>query len=323
VSPPYTAPRWLPGGHAQTVWPLLRKGRLPSYRRARWHTPDDDFIDLDWVDGGRTAPLLVLFHGLEGNSGSHYARALMHAVGRRGWCGAVVHFRGCSGEPNLLPRAYHSGDSAEIDWVLRRLRLAHAGPLFAAGVSLGANCLLKWLGEQGAGAQPVLTAAAAVSAPVDLAAASASLSRGANRLYSRHFLKTLIPTALARLERFPGLYSGETVRAAATLHDFDEAVTAPLHGFRGAADYYAQSSAKQFLGGVKVPTLLLNSRNDPFLPERALPARAQLAAAITQETPRQGGHAGFVVGAFPGRLDWLPGRLLEFFERAGASATST
>lgn len=316
MSPQYTPPRWLPGGHAQTLWPLLCRDRLPEYRRTRWTTPDDDFIDLDWIDGGNAAPLLVLFHGLEGNSGSHYARALMHAVGRRGWSGVVVHFRGCSGEANRLPRAYHSGDSAEIDWVLRRLRRAQAGPLFAAGVSLGANCLLKWLGEQGVGAQPVLTAAAAVSAPVDLAAASASLSRGASCLYARHFLKTLIPAALVRLERFPGLYSGEKLRAAATLYDFDEAVTAPLHGFRGAADYYAQSSAKQFLGSVEVPTLLLNSRNDPFLPEQALPTRAQLAAAITQETPRQGGHVGFVVGAFPGRLDWLPCRLLDFFERA-------
>lgn len=315
----YAAPRWLPGGHAQTVWPLLLKGELPAYRRERWNTPDHDFIDLDWADGNLdgdlAAPLLVLFHGLEGSSRSHYARALMRAVGRRGWRGVVVHFRGCSGEANVLPRAYHSGDSAEVDWVLKRLRGEHDGPLFAAGVSLGANCLLKWLGEQGDAARNVVAAAAAVSAPLDLAAANESLSCGVNRLYARHFLRTLIPAALAKLARFPGLFLAGDVLAARTLAEFDEAVTAPLHGFRGAADYYAQSSAGQFLGGVRVPTLVINSRNDPFLPAASLPEKSQLPDAILLETPEAGGHVGFIGGGFPGNLDWLPQRLLEFFQQ--------
>lgn len=318
MSTHYRAPRWLPGGHAQTIWPLMLKPALPSYRRRRWITPDDDFIDLDWVDGGDEAPLVALFHGLEGSSASHYARALMHAVGRRGWRGVVIHFRGCSGEPNRLPRAYHSGDSAEIDWVLRRLRQMHAGPLFAAGVSLGGNCLIKWLGEHGSAARDVVTATASVCAPLDLAAASASLERGATRLYARYFLRTLIPAALAKLERYPGLYSAERVSSATTLRDFDEMVTAPLHGFRDAADYYARSSAAQFLSSVKVPTLLLNSRNDPFLPEQSLPDARAIPAAVTPELPRQGGHVGFVCGRFPGRIEWLPRRLLTFFERAAA-----
>lgn len=242
-------------------------------------------------------------------------RALMRAVGSRGWRGVVVHFRGCSGVANRLARAYHSGDSAEIDWVLRRLSTNLAAPLFAAGVSLGANCLLKLLGEQGADARTVVAAAAAVSAPLDLAAASHALAQGVNRVYARHFLKTLVPAALAKLERFPGIFRAEDVLAARTLYDFDDVVTAPLHGFDGAADYYAKSSAGQFLGAVRVPTLIINSRNDPFLPASFLPKASQVAAAIRLETPEAGGHVGFVAGGFPGHLDWLPQRLLGFFQQ--------
>jgi predicted alpha/beta-fold hydrolase len=296
------------------LWPLARKGALPPYRRERWQTPDGDFIDLDRIDGPASAPLVALFHGLEGSSKSHYARSLMHAVLGRGWRGAVVHFRGCSGAPNLLPRAYHSGDSAEIDWVLRRLHAEQpAAPLFAAGVSLGGNALAKWLGERGTDAGFV-AAAAAVCPPLDLAAANAALMRGFNRVYTRHFLATLIPAALAKLERFPGLYDADRVRAATTLHAFDDVVTAPLHGFAGAADYYARASAKAFLGGIAVPTLLLNAKNDPFLPAAALPTRAQASAMVTLEQPDEGGHVGFVADRFPGRLNWLPQRLLAHFE---------
>ena len=172
ISSPYTAPVWLRGGHAQTIYPLLIKSPSPPYRRQRWDTPDGDFIDLDWVDApeeSSSAPLLVLFHGLEGSSASHYARALMNGVRSNGWTGVVVHFRGCSGELNRLPRAYHSGDSDEVDWVLRRLRANHpAQPLFVAGFSLGGNALLKWLGEREASAMTVVDAAAGVCAPLDL-----------------------------------------------------------------------------------------------------------------------------------------------------------
>lgn len=309
----YRAPPWLPGAHLQTVWPLLRQPVLPDYRRERWETPDGDFIDLDWIDGPGTAPLLVLFHGLEGGSRSHYARSLMHAVRQRRWRGVVAHFRGCSGEPNRLARAYHSGDSAEIDWILRRLDERRT--LFAVGVSLGGNALLKWLGEQGAAASTLITAAAAISAPLDLAASDASLTRGVNRLYARHFLKRLIPKALAKLERYPGLYRADAVRSARSLRAFDDVVTAPLHGFRDAADYYARSSARQFLASIEAPTLLLNALNDPFLPAAALPGHSQLSRSLTLETPNAGGHVGFVHGDFPGRLEWLPGRILAFFEQ--------
>jgi len=311
--PPYRAPRWLPGGHAQTVYAKLITPRPPAYRRSRWETPDGDFVDTDWIAPRPGAPLVVLFHGLEGNSRSHYAAALMHAVARRGWNGVVVHFRGCSGEPNRLARAYHSGDDEEIDWIVRRLRAAQRGALYAAGVSLGGNALLKWLGMRGSKACGVLEAAGTVCAPVDLAAAARSLERGFGRVYARNFLRTLKPTALAKLGRFPGLYAPEAVLAARSLREFDDTVTARLHGFRDAADYYARAAARPWIAGIRVPTLMIHARNDPFLPASALPPAGELPRAVRLECTEDGGHVGFVSGPFPGTHDWLPRRLLAFF----------
>jgi predicted alpha/beta-fold hydrolase len=177
----YIAPRWLPGGHAQTIWPLLRKGPLPDLRRERWDTPDGDFIDLDWLPHRPGAPLVVLFHGLEGSSESPYARSLMRMLTRLGWNGVVPHFRGCSGEPNRLPRAYHSGDADEIGWILERLATLHPQlPRYAAGVSLGGNALLLWLGTRRRDACQTIHAAAAVCPPLDMAAAGHNLSKGFN-----------------------------------------------------------------------------------------------------------------------------------------------
>lgn len=312
----YRAPAWLPGGNLQTLYAALLARRQPvDYRRERWDTPDGDFIDLDWTAARATAraPLLALFHGLEGSSDSHYARALMHAAIDRGWQGVVVHFRGCSGELNRLPRAYHSGDSAEIDWILRRLQAQHANvPLHAAGVSLGGNALLKWLGEQGTAARSVVHRAAAISAPVDLTAAGDALERGFNMVYTKNFLGTMKRKALAQLQVHPGLFDGERVRAARTLREFDDLVTAPLHGFRNVDDYWTRASSKPHLAGIAVPTLLLNARNDPFLPAAALPAAAELSAAVTALFPAAGGHVGFPTGAFPGTLAWLPVAVLGF-----------
>lgn len=313
----YTPPRWLPGGHAQTLYPLLIKPEAPAFRRERWDTPDDDFIDLDWKGAAKAddrTPLLALFHGLEGNSDSHYARSLVRAAFGAGWTCVVVHFRGCSGEPNKLPRAYHSGDSEEIDWILRRLRQDHPDrKLHAVGVSLGGNALLKWLGEQGSAATALVDAAAAVSAPIDLAACGHHLARGFNTLYTQHFLCTLKPTSLAKLKRFPGLLDERRIRHARTLYDFDDAVTAPLHGFAGADDYWFRASSKPWLHDIAVPTLLLNARNDPFLPAHALPLPNQVSPQVRLEFTEQGGHVGFVAGHLPGHLDWMPQRLLQFF----------
>ncbi|MBE2259190.1 MAG: hydrolase [Rhodobacteraceae bacterium] len=317
----YRAPRWLPGGHAQTIYPLLIKPAPPPYRRERWQTPDGDFIDLDWAGPPATAgsfggtPLLILFHGLEGSSRSHYAIALMNACAAVGWTGVVVHFRGCSGELNRLPRAYHSGDSAEIDWILRRLQLLFPqAARYAVGVSLGGNALLKWLGEQGTGAVESLRAAAAVSAPLDLSVSGHHLARGCNRVYTRHFLQTLKRKAAAKLRHHPGLFDERRMRAARNLYEFDDVVTAPLHGFAGADDYWRRASSKPWLTGIRLPTLLLNACNDPFLPAQVLPTASQAAAGVRREFPAEGGHVGFVAGRLPGRLDWLPQRLLHYFQ---------
>lgn len=311
----YRAPAWLPGGHLQTLWPLLRQDAAPPYRRQRWDTPDGDFIDLDWVDGPPSAPLVVLFHGLEGSSRSHYARALMAALSAVGWRGVVPHFRGCSGEPNRLPRAYHSGDSGEIDWILRRLR-AQSGdqtPIFAAGISLGGNALLKWLGEGGAAHRDLIQAAAAVCPPLDLTLSGHALGAGLNRLYTRNFLATLKPKALAKLVRHPGLADAQAIRRASTLFAFDDAYTAPVHGYRDAADYWRRASSRPWLRHIQVPTLLLSAANDPFVPAGALPGPADLSPAVHFECPAQGGHVGFLAGPWPGHLGWLPRRLHAFF----------
>ncbi len=320
---PYRAPWWLANGHAQTIYASLLAPRPHvDYRRERWDTPDGDFVDIDWVraqDSPRppesvTAPLVVLFHGLEGSSRSHYALALMSAVTRRGWRGAVVHFRGCGGEPNRLPRAYHSGDSAEIDWILRRFCAGQgSAPVYAAGVSLGGNVLLKWLGENARSARAVVNRAAAVSAPVDLMAAGDALGRGFNLLYTWHFLRTMKAKSLAKLARFPGLYDAASVRRARTLREFDDLVTAPVHGFAGVDDYWTRASSKPWLRHVAVPTLMINARDDPFLPRHALPDADEVSPAVALDFPDGGGHASFVHNPFPGRLDWVPHRLLEFF----------
>ncbi len=311
----YRAPAWLPGGHLQTIVPALCIGRpAPRYRRERWDTPDGDFIDVDFVDGQPGQPWVVLFHGLEGSSDSHYARSLMAAVQARGWSGAIPHFRACSGEMNRAPRFYHSGDAGEIDWVLRRLRARAPGRLYAAGVSLGGNVLLRWLGEFQHQAA-IVDAACAVSAPLDLAAGGAALSSGLNLFYTRMFLRTLKPKCLAKLDQFPGLFDRRAMLAARDLYTFDNVVTAPLHGYRDTNDYWYRASARHVLGDIAVPTLVLNARNDPFLPAAHLPRLA--SAKVVLDYPAAGGHVGFGAGQ---AHDWLPRKILHFFDGSRAPA---
>ncbi len=322
---PYSAPAWLRGGHAQTIYPYLLARPSIGYRRERWELDDGDFIDVDWLDNLPDAPLVVLFHGLEGGSCSHYVVNMMTLLRQLGWRGALVHFRGCSGSPNRLPRAYHAGDSTEIDCILRRIseqsgRPGYRLPLYAVGVSLGGNALLKWLGEQGRHAGKLLDGVAAVSVPLDLAAAGQALASGFNLLYTRHFLKTLKHKALEKLEHFPGLLNSADISACATLYEFDNLVTAPLHGFRDTEDYWDRSSSKPWLRHIEVPTLVINALNDPFMPASALPAPDEVSASVVLEFPEEGGHAGFLSTPFPGRLTWLPERILSFFGEQGARA---
>ena len=298
------------------------------FERQRWTTPDGDFIDVDFLEPGSptpSTPLLVLFHGLEGSSGSHYAQAFASVAREKGWGYAVPHFRGCSGAVNLAPRAYHSGDHEEIDWILRRLRQQHPGrPLLVTGVSLGGNALLRWAGEHGNEARSVVSAVASISAPVDLGAAGAAIDRGFNRLvYARMFLRTMKAKAEAKWRQFPGLFDVAAVRHARTLRAFDDAFTAPLHGFRNVDHYWSSASAKPHLDRIRVPTLVVNALNDPFVPASSLPTPdAPLGAGVTLLQPIQGGHAGFphasdTWGGWPGHVIGLPEQVCGWLERAG------
>jgi predicted alpha/beta-fold hydrolase len=306
----YRAPWWLPGGHVQTiVAAVLAPAPRVAFSRETWETPDGDFIEVDWAGAPDAKRLLVLFHGLEGSSQSHYARAIAAEALARDWRFALPHFRGCSGKPNRLPRAYHSGDSDEADWILRRLAQGAGGPISAAGVSLGGNVLLKWLGERGPGAARTVHRAAAVSAPIDLAAAGNALDYGFNRrVYTRAFLATLKAKALAKRSLGQFQFDERRLSSARTLREYDDMITAPLHGFRDADDYWTRAASAPWLARIEVPTLLLNARNDPFLPAAALERAARGAgSAVVLEFPHTGGHAGF-----PGRDRWLARRVLDF-----------
>ncbi|CAN7203882.1 alpha/beta hydrolase [Variovorax sp. LjRoot130] len=312
----YVAPLWLPGGNLQTIWPALYARRLeaplPAYRRERWGTPDGDFIDVDFLDaaGSGPKPLLILFHGLEGSSKSHYAEAFAAFAMVRGWDYAVPHFRGCSGELNLAPRAYHSGDYEEIGWILGRLHAQHGGPMLAAGVSLGGNALLRWTEEAGDEASKLVSAVASISAPLDLAAGGMAIGRGFNRLvYTRMFLSTMKPKALAKLAQHPGLFDRDKLLEAQDLYAFDNVFTAPLHGFRDTDDYWTRGSAKPHLHAIRIPALAVNATNDPFVPAASLPRQDEVGRHVTLWQPAHGGHVGFPLGAPPGHVRGMPERV--------------
>lgn len=342
MSLPPRAPRWLPGGHLQTIWPaLVGRRRLAGavrYRRERWATPDGDFVDVDVAlanppaAGAEARPaaeaadvtptalgsplerrLLVMFHGLEGSSASHYAIAFAIEALARGWDFALPHFRGCSGELNRAPRAYHSGDFEEVGWMLARLRARAGTPVLAVGVSLGGNALLRWAAESGAEAAACTAALAAVCAPVDLSASGHALGQGLNHhVYARMFLRTMKPKALAKWAQHPGLFDRERVARARSLHAFDDAFTAPVHGFAGADDYWARASSAPHLARIRVPALALNARNDPFVPPSSLPRPGVVGPCVELWQPSHGGHVGFAAGAFPGELGRLPAAVCDW-----------
>lgn len=307
----YVAPIWLPGGNLQTIWPALCSRRVqgpaPQYRRERWTTPDADFVDVDWLMAPPSTTLLVNFHGLEGSSGSHYAQALADFARRQGFAFVVPHFRGCSGELNHGPRAYHSGDYEEIGWMLSHLRARHQGRILVVGVSLGGNALLRWAEEMGAEARRVVDAVASVSSPLDLRASGQAIGRGFNRwVYTRMFLNTMKPKALQKLAQHPGLFNAQALQAARDLYEFDNAFTAPVHGFKNTEDYWRRASAKPHLNRIRLPALVVNAQNDPFVPACSLPQPHQVSSWVTLWQPAQGGHVGFPGGRLPGHVRAMP-----------------
>jgi predicted alpha/beta-fold hydrolase len=293
-------------------------------RVERWITPDDDEIELRRLDASGAsadAPRLLLLHGLEGTINSVYLLGTLAEARARGWAADVLIFRTCNGEMNRARRMYHSGETTDLDFVARRLVAANPSqPLVAAGFSLGGNVLLKWLGEQGHSAPSQLVGAAAVSVPYDLELGSRHIERGFARVYGRHFLRTLRAKARAKLRAFPDSFDAAALARARTLYEFDDSVTAPVHGFRDAHDYYARSSSINFLARIRRPTLLLGARNDPFLPPDVLDRVARVATTndcLHVEFHELGGHVGFVSGLNPFRprfyAEW---RVVDFLAAA-------
>jgi hypothetical protein len=311
-------PWWGTNGHIQTIWgPLFRRNHL-RLRRERLGTPDGDFVDLDWLDDDRLAaraPRLLVLHGLEGSSRSHYVSGLLRLGRAAGWHGVAFNFRSCSGELNHLPRFYHSGETGDLAWVIETLVGRAPGvPIGAVGVSLGGNVLLKWLGEVGREAPAEVRGAVGISVPLDVAASARVLDRGLHRLvYAANFLKTMRSKVIAKERRYPGFVDVEAMRRARTFARYDRVVTAPLNGFRDEVDYWTRASSGPYLARIRRPTLLLASRDDPIVPGRTLPDPRDLPPDVRTEFTARGGHAGFLEGRWPwSASSWAERRAVEF-----------
>jgi predicted alpha/beta-fold hydrolase len=297
---------------------LLRRGRPPALRRERVETPDGDFVDLDWLAGrDRGAPLVVILHGLEGSSRSHYVSGLLRELEQVGWRGLVVNFRSCGGEVNRSRRMYHPGDTEDLEFVISRLTAREPNlRLGLVGVSLGGNVSLKWLAERGDDAPAQVGAAVAISTPFSLAACAAALDSGLNRtLYTVNFLSTMKTKLDKKAQLYEGVLDLPAARKAKTFAEYDRLVTAPLGGFANERDYWARASSGPLLPRIRRPTLLINALNDPFIPASALP-RAAIAKSRWLEAAfvAEGGHAGFLQGR-SGKRSWAEARAVAFLER--------
>ncbi|MEO8621939.1 MAG: hydrolase [bacterium] len=321
----YTPAWWVPGAHMQTMWgKLFRQPPVVATRMELWPTPDDDEIEVHRLDApnGNNAhtPRLILLHGLEGTIRSNYVHGTLAQARARGWAADVLIFRGCGTTMNRQRRMYHSGETSDLNLLVQRAIGDHPDQtIVLAGFSLGGNVLLKWLGEQGAALPPQVRAAAAVSVPFDLERGARQIESGFGRVYTSHFLRTLKTKARVKLDHFPGLFELDRMEKAQTLYDFDDAVTAPVHGFLDAHDYYSRSSSLQFLSSIQVRTLLISASDDPFLPPEvgnSVLMMARSNAALVAEMYEHGGHVGFVSGHSP--FDphyYAEERVIEFLAR--------
>lgn len=311
---PFKPAWWLRNPHCQTLWSTLcrRKIRTLALTRERVELADGDFIDLDWVNPG-DGPIVLILHGLEGSSQSPYASGLLQAVAAQGWRGVVMHFRSCSGELNRLLRTYHSGETTDLLTLIKKLQAREPQtPIAAVGFSLGGNVLLKSLGELGK--ETLLVAAVAVSVPFELEKAAYRLERGFSRVYARHLLKSL-RSKIARKMKAKVHSNLPPLSKLKSIREFDDKVTAPLHGFLGVADYYSRSSSRQYLRAIQIPTLILHAKDDPFMTPDVIPEQHELSADIILEVSEQGGHVGFIGGHYPWRAEyWLESRIPLFLK---------
>lgn len=322
ADPGFEAPPWCRGPHTQTLWPFLFRSRpRPRYRRERLELPDGDFLDLDWYGPADADSLVIILHGLEGSSSSHYVRALSHALDRVGLASVVMHQRGCGGEPNRLPRFYHGGETADFHFVLERLREARPDRgLYAVGYSLGGNILLKWLGE--AGEDAFLEAAVAVSVPFRLDIGARRLERGVSRIYQAYLVGSMKRSVTRKRRFMDHPVNPATLSRCRTFEEIDTCLTAPLHGFRDATDYYSRSSCRQSLHGIRTPTLIIHARDDPFMTPAAVPEEDELSSTTRLELTRAGGHCGFVAGNPLRPRYWLDERIPSFIEAATSGSSA-
>ncbi|WP_417760772.1 hydrolase [Shewanella sp.] len=310
----FRPPWWARNPHIQTILPVITKQPLPALQRQRLELADGDFIDLDWLVPRRAdAATVVIVHGLEGSAQSHYARRMLLQCQQLGLNAVVHHHRGCSGEDNRLPRSYHSGDTSDLHVTLSRIKQdAPQQPLWAVGYSLGGNVLAKYLAEQGE--HCLLQAAAVVSAPLELAGCARKLEHGFSRVYQRHLLKQLQRKMQLKQQRHPSL-TMPGLSALNTFYRFDDRITAPMHGFAGADDYYQRASAKPLLAQIAIPTLILHAADDPFMSESVIPDTRHLPATVHYELAVHGGHVGFINGGTPWRPRYyLEHRVLNFLQ---------
>lgn len=315
ISSSFTPAAWLRNCHLQTVLPSLPGAiAVPvPLRREILELPDGDETVVDWATDGTISerPLLIILHGLESSAQSSYAQLLLAAAKARDWDACVLHFRDCGDYRNKLPRRYHAGETADVEFFIQRMRALRAGPLAVAGYSLGGNVLLKYLGEEPRG--NAIAAAAAVCVPMDLQVCSTALQAGASRVYQHYLLKNMRAAVRRKFTPATSPFDWDRSMRAATFDEFDDAVTAPLHGFLGKDDYYSRCSSRQFLKSIETPTLIINALDDPFMNATMLPEESELSEQVTLELSRHGGHVGFIEGGAPGRWRYfLPERILRF-----------
>lgn len=313
---PFNPPWWLRNAHAQTLWAsVMRHTPDVCTHSERLELADGDFLDLSWT--ARTpalGPIVIVLHGLTGSAQSKYAGGLLHAIQQRGWRGVLMHFRGCSGVPNRLPRFYHAGETGDLNTLINTLRQREPGtPLAVVGYSLGGNVVLKWLAEQREHA-PVF-AAVAVSVPFSLSLAAQRLNRGFSRLYQWLLLHALLKTVREKFAHMPSPIDLGCLPTPRSIEEYDDRITAPLHGFKDVQDYYAKSSSRQYLKNIRTPTLILHAADDPFMTEQAIPDTDELSDSIRLELSRHGGHVGFITGRYPWRaVYWLEQRITGFLD---------
>ena len=311
----FIAPWWCSNRHLQTLWgPFFRRTNATALTHERLELQDGDFLDLVWT-ARKDGPIVVMLHGLEGSSRSHYIPGMLETFHSHGWRAVLFHFRGCSGEHNRLPRAYHSGDTGDFAAVLRHIRVRDPdAPLVALGYSMGGNVLLKWLGETGS--NNPLCAGIAVSPTFNLHLAAQALDQGFSRVYQWHLVRRLVDKMKMKSQTVSFPFHVTQVEMLNTFREFDDHITAPLHGFEGVDDYYSRSSCGPYLRDIRIPTLILHAKDDPFSSVEAIPTVDQLSPTTTLELSVHGGHVGFVQGSFPGKEGyWLEKRIPEFLSQ--------